>query len=355
MRAIDGISANVRWACMFYCLQSPHSAQVVVTELCPPYCSKDEIGTAEIGTAEVSKAEVSKAEVGTAEVGIEEGGIAEGGMAEMGTAEVSKTEVSTAEVGVAEGGMAEMGIAEGTAEEGTAEEGTAEVGVAEVGIAEVGIAEVGMAEVRLCSWMLLSPCIPSVWPLPQYFQLVLICHVEYLLCSDLIIERCGYVCKHFSFCFSSEDRSPLVLLAQWRCSLRHDTGKPCLSKYITACLSLWWFKAHLSYAVFLGCRYHTTRNLKSLSDFPNDMLKEACEKEREGIMDIGIAIQDFITVHEIENHSPYTIRNYRRHLENFRAWVQLVYGIVDTDAIQVTHLRGWVSHLQKKAVGRLVH
>src|SRR6266478_792861 len=36
--------------------------------------------------------------------------------------------------------------------------------------------------------------------------------------------------------------------------------------------------------------------------------------EREGIMDIGIAIQDFITVHEIENHSPYTIRNYRRHL-----------------------------------------
>src|SRR5258708_7521637 len=216
---------------MFYCLQSPHSAQVVVTELCPPYCSKDEIGTAEIGTAEVSKAEVSKAEVGTAEVGIEEGGIAEGGIAEMGTAEVSKAEVSTAEVGV--------------------------------------------AEVGLCSWMLLSPCIPSVWPLPQSFQLVLICHVEYLLCSDLIIERCGYVCKHFSFCFSSEDRSPLVLLAQWRCSLRHDTGKPCLSKYITACLSLWWFKAHLSYAVFLGCRYHTTRNLKSLSDFPNDMLKDS--------------------------------------------------------------------------------
>ena len=70
-------------------------------------------------------------------------------------------------------------------------------------------------------------------------------------------------------------------------------------------------------------------------------------------MDIGIAIQDFITVHEIENHSPYTIRNYRRHLENFRAWVQSVHGIVDTDAIQVAHLRGWVSYLQKQAVGRL--
>ena len=70
-------------------------------------------------------------------------------------------------------------------------------------------------------------------------------------------------------------------------------------------------------------------------------------------MDIGIAIQDFITVHEIENHSPYTIRNYRRHLENFRAWVQSAHGIFDTDGIQVTHLRGWISYLQKQAVGRL--
>src|SRR5260370_2133730 len=75
--------------------------------------------------------------------------------------------------------------------------------------------------------------------------------------------------------------------------------------------------------------------------------------EREGVMNIGIAIQDFITVHEIENHSLYTIRNYRRHLENFRAWVQSVHGIVDTDEIQVAHLRGWVSYLQKQAVGRL--
>jgi hypothetical protein len=132
----------------------------------------------------------------------------------------------------------------------TAEVGIAEVSKTEVGTAEVGTAEVSIAEVRLCCWMLLSPRIPSVWPLLQHFQLVLICHVDYLLCSALIIERCRYDCKHFSFCFSSGERSPLALFAKWRCSLRHDTSKPCLSKYITACLSLWWFKAQPSYAVF---------------------------------------------------------------------------------------------------------
>src|SRR5260221_1735974 len=185
LRAVDGINANARWASMFYCLQSPHSTQIDIIKLCQFDFSTTEVGITEVGIAEV--------------------GIAEVGIAEVGNAEVGK----------------------------------AEVDFAEVGSDEVRTTEVGTAEIWLCCWMLLSPCIPNTWPLLQHFKLVLICHVDYLLCSALIIERCGYDCKHFSFCFSSGDASPLVLLVQCPCSLGHDTGKPCLSKYITACLSLW--------------------------------------------------------------------------------------------------------------------
>src|SRR5260370_1320458 len=190
--AVDGINANARWAVMFYCLQSLHGAQIDISELCP-----SDYSTAEIGMVEVGKAEVGKAEVGIVEVGIAEGGLAE------------------------------------------------------VGLGEVGKAEVGIAEVRLCCWMLLSPCIPNAWPLLQHFKLMLICHGVHLLCSALIIERCGYVCKHFFSCFSIGDASHLVFVTKCPCSLRHDTGKPCLSKYITACLPACWFKAHPSYAIFM--------------------------------------------------------------------------------------------------------
>jgi len=183
-------------------------------------------GTAEVGTAEGSTAEIGLVEVGTAEVGIVEGGTTEIGKDEDGLAEVGTTEVGKGEVGMVEVDLAEVG---------TAEFGTAEVGLAEVGKEEVGTAEVGTAEIRCCLWMLLSPYIPNVWSLLQHFQLVLICHVDYLLCSALIIEGCGYDCKHVSICFSIGDGSPLPLLAKCPCSLRHDTGKPCLSKYITCC------------------------------------------------------------------------------------------------------------------------
>src|SRR5260221_712058 len=185
LRAVDGINANARWASMFYCLQSPHSTQIDIIKLCQFDFSITEVGITEVGIAEVGIAEVGTAEVGNAEVG------------------------------------------------------KAEVDFAEVGSDEVRTTEVGTAEIWLCCWMLLSPCIPNTWPLLQHFKLVLICHVDYLLCSALIIERCGYDCKHFSFCFSSGERSPLVLIAKCRCSLRHDTGIPCLSKYITACLPSW--------------------------------------------------------------------------------------------------------------------
>src|SRR5260370_25545553 len=240
--AIDGIDANARWALMFYCLQSPHSTQIDTIELCPPDCSTAEVGFAEVGFAEVSTGEVSTGEVSIVEVSIVEVGYAEVSTAEVGTAEVGCAEVGTAEVGTAEVVRAEFG---------TDKVGFAEVSIIEVGTAEVGFAEVSTAEVRsCCCWILPSPPIPNILSLSEYVELVLICHVVYLLCSVLIIERCGYVCKHFFSCFSIGDASPLVLDAQCPCSLRHDTGKPCLSKYITACLSLWWFKAHPSYAVF---------------------------------------------------------------------------------------------------------
>src|SRR5258708_11619228 len=79
--------------------------------------------------------------------------------------------------------------------------------------------------------------------------------------------------------------------------------------------------------------------------------------EREGVMNIGIAIQDFITVHEIENQSLYTIRNYRRHLENFRAWVQSVhwnYDIRIRDSAQSVEERP-VESRERKGANAVAH
>jgi site-specific recombinase XerD len=64
-------------------------------------------------------------------------------------------------------------------------------------------------------------------------------------------------------------------------------------------------------------------------------------------MNIEIAIQDFLEVHRIGNDSPYTIRDYRNSLNRFAVWLQSEHGVTDTDALQLAHLRGWVSHLQK--------
>jgi Phage integrase, N-terminal SAM-like domain len=64
-------------------------------------------------------------------------------------------------------------------------------------------------------------------------------------------------------------------------------------------------------------------------------------------MDIQQAIQDYLTFHEIENSSAYTIENHRKQLGYFSAWLQSAYGITDTDGIQLAHLRGWMGHLQK--------
>lgn len=64
-------------------------------------------------------------------------------------------------------------------------------------------------------------------------------------------------------------------------------------------------------------------------------------------MNIQKAHQDFITSHEVDNDSPHTIRNYRKDLELFIEWLQSTHGVTDTDDLQLIHLRGWVSYLQK--------
>src|SRR5690242_4721685 len=63
-------------------------------------------------------------------------------------------------------------------------------------------------------------------------------------------------------------------------------------------------------------------------------------------MDIQQAIKDYITFHEVENCSAHTLTNNRRQLKYFSSWLQ-ENGITDTDDIQLTHLRGWISYLQK--------
>ena len=54
-------------------------------------------------------------------------------------------------------------------------------------------------------------------------------------------------------------------------------------------------------------------------------------------MDIQQAIQDYLTFHEIENSSAYTIENHRKQLGYFSSWLQSAHGITDTDNIQLAH------------------
>jgi site-specific recombinase XerD len=64
-------------------------------------------------------------------------------------------------------------------------------------------------------------------------------------------------------------------------------------------------------------------------------------------MNIQRAIQEFILAHEVDNCSPYTLRNCRLPLVRFAEWLQSEHGVTDTEGLQVIHLRGWMNHLQK--------
>jgi len=69
-------------------------------------------------------------------------------------------------------------------------------------------------------------------------------------------------------------------------------------------------------------------------------------------MDIQQAIKDYITFHEVENSSAYTLVNHRKQLGYFSKWLASAHGITDTDDIQLAHLRGWMSYLQKSPARR---
>jgi site-specific recombinase XerD len=64
-------------------------------------------------------------------------------------------------------------------------------------------------------------------------------------------------------------------------------------------------------------------------------------------VDIKQAVADYVTAHEIENFSAETLANTRRNLRYFVDWLASTHSITDTDALQLAHLRGWISHLQK--------
>jgi len=68
-------------------------------------------------------------------------------------------------------------------------------------------------------------------------------------------------------------------------------------------------------------------------------------------MNIRKALADFIIYHKVNNASDYTLSNYRRYVTYFANWLEEKYAVVDTDDLQLAHLREWVAHLQQM-IGR---
>jgi site-specific recombinase XerD len=59
------------------------------------------------------------------------------------------------------------------------------------------------------------------------------------------------------------------------------------------------------------------------------------------------AIEDFITDRELNNHSQKTIRTYEQRLRYFTTWLESAHSVVLLEDLQLAHLRGWISYLQK--------
>jgi site-specific recombinase XerD len=59
------------------------------------------------------------------------------------------------------------------------------------------------------------------------------------------------------------------------------------------------------------------------------------------------AIEDFITDRELNNHSEKTIRTYGQRLRYFMTWLESTHNVVLVEDVQLVHLRGWISYLQK--------
>lgn len=62
---------------------------------------------------------------------------------------------------------------------------------------------------------------------------------------------------------------------------------------------------------------------------------------------VDSAVREFMTVHEVNKCSDYTIKNFRKILSIFADWLKSVHGIVYVDELRVVHLRAYVAHLQQ--------
>jgi len=65
-------------------------------------------------------------------------------------------------------------------------------------------------------------------------------------------------------------------------------------------------------------------------------------------MRIRVAIQDHMTALEADNASAYTTSHRLAHLKWFADWLESSYNVSDTDDLRVTHLRAWITYLQKR-------
>lgn len=63
------------------------------------------------------------------------------------------------------------------------------------------------------------------------------------------------------------------------------------------------------------------------------------------------AIQDFLNFHEMNKDSEGTVRNYEVLLGRFAIWLSSV-GVTYVDELSLSHLRAWVTHLQKTSTQR---
>lgn len=62
---------------------------------------------------------------------------------------------------------------------------------------------------------------------------------------------------------------------------------------------------------------------------------------------LEMAVEDFISDRELNNHTAKTIRTYRQRLRYFLTWLHTAHQIVYVDELQLMYLRGWISYLQK--------
>lgn len=64
-------------------------------------------------------------------------------------------------------------------------------------------------------------------------------------------------------------------------------------------------------------------------------------------MKIETALQDYITLLEINKCSATTVKERKRCLNEFLNWLQAEHNVTETEQLQLAHLRNWLAHVQK--------